>query len=458
MKAIIILSALGLATMFAGIYANKKLLLPLVLLGLIAACVFNNLGWNLNYRVYHDMLFFDNNAIAFGNLILGIAFLVFLLSGDYFKNNLEHLEDNYSIIIFSLVGAMLMVSFSNLAMLFIGIETLSISLYVLAGSKKNSLASNEAALKYFLLGSFATGFLLFGIVLIYGASGTFHLQGITDYVILNRGALPTIFHLGILFVMIGLAFKVSVVPFHFWTADVYEGSPTIITAFMATVVKIAGFAAFLRLFLTCFSSISAHFVPILCILSVLTMFLGNITAVYQNNFKRMLAFSSIAHAGYMLLAVIALKKESYLAILLYTAAYSFATIAAFAVLMVIKSNHGNDSIENFNGLAKRNPLMAFALTVAMLSLAGIPVTAGFFAKYYLFSTALSTGYTWLIVLAVINSAIGVVYYFRVIIASYFKDGETAAIHLGSIYKLVLILCTIAIFLLGIFPNLLIDLL
>jgi NADH-quinone oxidoreductase subunit N len=457
MKAIIILSALGLATMFVGVYNFKKALLPMILLGLLAIIGVNTMEWNTNLRYYNDMLYIDNWAVVFTNLILGVSILIFLLSGKYFKSSPEHLEDNYAIILFTIVGAILMVSYSNIVMLFIGIETLSISLYILAGSKKNSLASNEASLKYFLMGSFATGFLLFGIVLLYGASGTFDLKILANYVAGNHDSLPAIFYVGVLLMMIGLAFKVSIVPFHFWTADVYEGSPTLITAFMATVVKIAGFAAFLRLFFTCFSGISEHFIPILTILAVLTMFLGNITAVYQNNFKRMLAFSSIAHAGYMLLAIIALKEASFIVILLYTAAYSVATITAFAVLLMIKEAHaGNDSIETFNGLAKRSPFIAFALLLAMLSLAGIPITGGFFAKYYLFANTISAGYTWLVVVAVFNSAIGVFYYFKVIIASYFKEGIEEKLTIYPAYKLVLIITTIATLLLGILPGLITE--
>lgn len=225
---------------------------------------------------------------------------------------------------------------------------------------------------------------------------------------------------------------------------------------MATVVKIAGFAAFFRLFFTCFVSVSDHFIPVLSILAVCTMFLGNITAVYQKNFKRMLAYSSIAHAGYMLLAVIAMKNQSFMAILLYTAAYSFATITAFTVLIMMKSANGNDAIENFNGLSKKSPFVAFAITLSMLSLAGIPVTAGFFAKYYIFSTVISEGHTWLVVIAILNSAIGVFYYFRIIIAVYFKQGEANFNAPDIAYKTVLIITAIATLLLGILPGLVID--
>jgi NADH-quinone oxidoreductase subunit N len=385
--------------------------------------------------------------------------LVFLLSGNYYKHDTSHLEDNYAILLFTLVGAVIMVSFSNMTMLFIGIEILSISLYVLAGSKKTDLKSNESALKYFLMGSFATGFLLFGIVLLYGATGSFHLQNIASYVNANSGHLPIIFNMGLLLIMIGLAFKLSIVPFHFWTPDVYEGAPTLITTFMATVVKTAGFAAFFRLFSTCFPGIHTLYAMPLSIMAVLSMSLGNITAVYQVSLKRTLAYSSIAHAGYMLLALLAMNQFAAGSILLYTAAYSLATIAAFALLMLVKSNGLSDNFESFNGLGRKNPFLGVVSVLTMLSLAGIPVTAGFFAKYYIFYAALSKGYTWLVIVAIINSAIGAYYYFKVIIAMYFKEAVSEQDFVIPLaYKAVLIICSLLILLLGIFPGVIINLL
>lgn len=458
MKAIILLSALGVLAMFTGLYNHKSKLLPIVLIGLAAIFTINLFDWNTNVRYYNDMVYFDNYALAFTGLILCIAFLIFLLSGNYYKKDTTHLEDNYAILIFTLVGAVIMVSFSNLVMLFIGIEILSISLYILAGSKKTSLKSNEAALKYFLMGAFATGFLLFGIVLLYGAAGTFNLLGLSTYVLTNIHQLPAIFNLGVLLIMIGFTFKLSVVPFHFWTPDVYEGAPTLITTFMATVVKTAGFAAFFRLFATCFASVSDIYVIILSGMAVLTMFMGNIIAVYQTSLKRTLAYSSIAHAGYMLLAVLAMGQQSATSILFYTAAYSIATIGAFAILMIVKEATGNENFDSFNGLAKKNPFLGIVSIITMLSLAGIPVSAGFFAKYYIFSVAITNGYLWLVIIAVLNSAIGAYYYFKVIIAMYFKEANSETIiTIVPTYKVVLFITAILTVLLGILPGLIINL-
>lgn len=460
MKAIILLSALGVITMFTGLYKMRSAVLPLLLTGIAVIFAVNIFDWNTNIRYYNDMLYFDNFAVVFTAAILFISFIVFILSRSYYKTD-EHMSDNYAVLLFTLVGAVVMVSFSNLTMLFLGIEILSISLYILAGSKKDNILSNEASFKYFLMGSFASGFLLFGIVLLYGATGSFNLNIIADYVVHNAGNLPSIFQLGLLFVLVGFTFKLSVVPFHFWTPDVYDGSPTLITSFMATVVKTAGFAAFLRLFSTCFAPASYYWTEILAVMSVLTMSIGNFIAVYQKGFKRMLAYSSVSHAGYILLAVIALNKMSAAAILLYTIVYSVATIGSFALLLAIKESRGNDSFDSFNGLAAKNPWLAVCGTVLMLSLAGIPITGGFFGKYYIFSTAATNGYTWLVVAAVINSAIAAYYYFRIVIAMFFKpastDNELIVAGLSS-YKSVIYITSVLTILLGLIPGIIIGLL
>ena len=300
-----------------------------------------------------------------------------------------------------------MISFSDLTLFFIGLEILSISLYVLAASNKSDLRSNEAGLKYFLMGAFATGFLLFGIALIYGATATFNLQGIHDA--LAKGAIsPLMVKTGVLLILVGLLFKVSAAPFHFWAPDVYEGSPTLVTMFMATVVKTAAFAAFYRLFSTCFISLSDTWIPVVAALSAITMLLGNIMAVFQTSFKRMLAYSSIAHAGYMMMAIAAMNEVSAGSIFLYAIAYSIGSLGAFACLHAMSVN-GDESISGLNGLGKRQPKVAIFLSLIMFSLAGIPPVAGFFAKYYLFYGALIGGYTWLVIIAVMSSLIGVYY-------------------------------------------------
>jgi NADH-quinone oxidoreductase subunit N len=403
------------------------------------------------------MLTFDNYAIAFSTGIAVIAFLWFMMSKDYFENN-THVTDHFALVLFSLVGAVFMVSFSNLAMLFLGIEILSISLYILAGSKMNDLFSNEASFKYFLMGSFATGFLLFGIALVYGVTGSFDLAKIAA--VISSPAVPftALLYAGVLMMLIGLAFKISAVPFHFWAPDVYEGSPTVVTAFMSTIVKIAAFAAFFRLFSTCFSAVSAQWVDVVQAITILTLLVSNITAVYQNSVKRMLAFSSIAHAGYLLITLVSLNDSSDSAILYYVLSYAVASIGAFAVLHNVASENENASTETFNGLGKRNPFMAFAMTIALLSLAGIPPLAGFFAKYYIFTVAFKSGYIGLVLLAVVTSLIGVYYYFRIIIAMYLRSSEIIKpIQVPLIQKILMVTCLLISIALGIVPDLIIRL-
>jgi NADH-quinone oxidoreductase subunit N len=377
-----------------------------------------------------------------------------MFSGNYYRSVERPLEDIYSLMLFALAGSILMTSFSNLVMLFLGIEILSISMYILAGSKKFDLASNEAAMKYFLTGSFATGFLLFGIALIYGSTGSFNLNEIGKFAAENIHSLPNYFKTGLLLIMIGLSFKLAVAPFHFWAPDVYHGSPTLITAFMATVVKIAGIAAFYRLFDICFSNVSDLWVKTLLIFSVATIFVGNLAGLYQNNMKRLLAYSSIAHAGYMIMGIVSMNNTSAGALLLYSASYSLVTIAAFGIIILVREARHNDDIETFNGLARTNPYMAFTLTIAMLSLTGIPPLAGFAAKYYIFAGAMENGYLWLVVLALIGSAISAGYYFKPIIAMYLKHGDMPAIPVTTTYRIQLISIIALALLLGLVPSLL----
>ena len=300
---------------------------------------------------------------------------------------------------------------------------------------------------------------MFGIALIYGVTGSFNLQTIANYITLNSGNIPALFYTGVLLMMVGMAFKISAAPFHFWAPDVYQGSPLVITAFMATIVKTAAFAAFFRLFFTCFSTIESVWGNIIFVMAILTLAVGNITATYQESVKRMLAYSSIAHAGYMLLAILAMNKFSAGSILFYTAAYSVASITAFTVLSIIINKSNNEAIDAFNGLGKRNPFLAFAMTVAMLSLAGIPPMAGFFGKYYLFNAALQSGQTTIVLVAVLASLVGVYYYFKVIIAMYFKSGsDSSPVEVSFIHKLLLVLTLVLIFAMGLMSDFVIRLL
>ena len=454
MNTIIILSCLGLVTMFAGVYNLRKLILPLVGLGLLAALTVNFFNWNTGEPFYNDMLRFDNYAVAFSGLLMAVILVIFFLADHHHRQEGSHIADIYALMLFVLVGGILMVSYSNLAMLFIGIETLSIPLYVLAGSRRLNLESNEASLKYFLMGSFSTGFLLFGICLMYGTTGSFHLEVIKDYVIGHADNLPLIFKAGIFLMLIGLLFKVSAVPFHFWAPDVYDGSPTLITTLMATVVKTAGFAALFRLFYICFGGIIHEWFYSIWAVTALTITVGNLSAVFQKSVKRMLAYSSISNAGYLLMGVLALNEHAQSAMLYYTASYSLATICAFAVLMLVEKERGDSKYESFHGLARNNPIFAGIMTLALLSLAGIPPLAGFFGKYYLFQNSIENGYIWIVIIAVLNSLMGVFYYFRVIVAMFSKEPALEKIKVNASYTFILILAGLAIVILGLFPQLL----
>lgn len=455
MKALILLSSLGVITLLAEIFSFKKVLYPIVLLGLATIFVFNAMEWNTN-MTYFNMMRYDNYAVAFSSVILLVAFLWFLMSQDFFKDETNK-TDHYALAIFALTGAILMVSYTNMSMLFLGIEILSIPMYILAGSRKEDVLSNEAAFKYLIMGAFATGFLLFGIVLIYGSTGSFDLMEIAAAVS-GQTVIPSIFYAGVLLMLIGLSFKVSAVPFHFWAPDVYQGAPTVITAFMSTIVKTAAFAAFLRLFSTSFATVGNSWHQVLWVIAALTLLVGNITAVLQTSTKRMLAYSSVAHAGYMLLALLSGNNLSNSSILMYALAYSIASIGTFCIISILDKAKDTDAVDAFNGLGKSNPFLAGVMTVALLSLAGIPPTAGFFAKYYIFTAAFAAGNAGLVLIAILASLIGVYYYFRIIIGMYFKEGSKEKMELSGNHKVLLIIVALATIALGLFPDCIIGLL
>ena len=456
MNSILALTALGVIAMLSEILRFRKTILyPVVIAGLVAALALTVNDWNTGIRYYNDMMFFDNYAVGFTSLIISVVLLWFLMVRDFVADPVRQ-SDFTSLICFATAGAVVMVSHADLTMLFIGIEILSISMYVMSASRKDDPRSNESGFKYFLMGAFATGFLLFGIALVYGASGTFNLQEIGEYVSAS-GNNSSLVSAGVLLIIVGLAFKVAAAPFHFWAPDVYDGAPTPVTAFMATIVKTAAFAAFLRLFQVSFSSVSDSWVPAIAGISAISIIGGNLLAVYQSSLKRMLAYSSIAHAGYMLMALVALNELSQGALLLYLASYSFASIGMFTVLLSL-SEGGNESVNALKGFAKTHQKPAFALVILTLSMAGIPPVAGFFAKYYMFSAALQSGYTWLVLLAVIGSLIGVFYYFRIIIAMYQPgDRDSLPFNMPLNRQAVLWICVAASVILGMAPSLIVGL-
>jgi NADH-quinone oxidoreductase subunit N len=458
MKAIIATTIFGIIMMFAGFMVSNKKSASTLAVVLFAALFGINI-WDLvttsaNAPTYlfNNMLRIEHYSLWFNTLMTGCSLLYVLLMGNEIQKVGTHVAEYFALIFFILCGAYLLSTYNNMLMLFIGIEILSIPQYILAGSDKRNLKSSEASLKYFLMGAFSTGILLMGITLLYGASRTFNIMEMVG--VLHSEALNPLALAGILFIMIALSFKVSAAPMHMWTPDVYDGSPTAFTAYMATVVKASAFFAFLRLFQVSFNSLSEHWTIILAIITAATLLVGNVTAVFQQSVKRMLAYSSIAQAGFMLFAVLAVNAAAWQGIIIYAVAYSVATIGIFSVLIKLKDY----TYDGFNGLAQKEPLLAFVTTVFLFSLAGIPLTGGFMAKYYVLLAVVQQGHLlWLVIFALLMAAISVYYYFRVIIAMYFKQGTpelSSPVTSGD--KVMLIITCLLVLLLGIFPQLFLN--
>lgn len=396
-------------------------------LGLTAA-----LGYTLLFRNY-ESTGFNNMVVADGfstfvNLLLLVSGLFGVaLAYGYIKRAGIERGEYYILMLFSVAGMMLMAQASDLIIVFLALEWLSIPLYVLAAFARPNLQSEEAGVKYFLLGAFSTGFVVYGTALIYGATGTTSLSGIF-YTASNQtpGLLLTI---GAALLLVGFAFKVAAVPFHMWTPDVYQGSPTAVTAFMSSGAKIAGFAALLRVFATAFPAISADMTPVLWVLAALTMVVGNITAISQTNIKRMLAYSSIAHAGYILMAFVPYGNKEVLPVsvaagLFYLASYAVTNFGAWAVVISLEKAEGRGlEISDFAGLAKKYPALAIAMTAFMLSLIGFPPTLGLVGKFYLFRAVIAGGYSGLAVIGVVTSLVSAYYYLRVVVNMYMREGD-----------------------------------
>ncbi len=438
--------------MVAEILNLRKLIVPVLVIGLAVIFGLNLNDWNSNQSYFNNMVKVDNFSVAFSGLAIFVTLLVFILSTDFYANDQAHISDYMSILTFVLVGALMMFSFSNLTMLFLGIETLSIALYIMAGSKRFDLRSNEAGFKYFLLGSFASAFLLFGIALIFGATGTFDLNKIAEYTLQNQGHISPLFYTGMVLMVFAMLFKVSAAPFHFWAPDVYEGSPALVTAFMSTLVKIAAFAAFYKLMSSTFFYTSEKAALILNVTAILTLAVGNLMALAQTNFKRLLAYSGISHAGYMMLLILSAKDQTAGALFYYSLAYALSTLAAFAIAIPIFKAANSEEIDSFNGLAKKNPLAAAAMSMAMLGLAGIPPFAGFLGKYYIFTEALHSDYFKTTLVAIFASMIGVYYYFKVIIAMYGKPANEVKLENSINYQLVLWVCLALSLFFGLYPS------
>jgi NADH-quinone oxidoreductase subunit N len=451
MNAFVLSAVLGVVMMFSGIWLKQKAAVRNVAIAAIAVLFLANvleMGGTHFFKIdLKGMIRFDRFALLFNSIIFFSVLIYFLLSAKDMEKVGVNYAEYFALIFFILCGVTLVSSFKSLLILFLGIEIISIPLYILTGSDKRNLKSNEAALKYFLMGAFSTGLMLMGIALIYGSRGSFEL----DKISFTAGKPSALLIAGMILLLFSMSFKVSAAPFHFWTPDVYDGAPTVFTSFMATIVKAAAFIAFIRLFDEAFGYLQPTWQLWVAIITAATLFIGNITAVFQQSVKRMLAYSSIAQAGFMMLALFAMNTDAKEGLLLYAAAYCLATIGIFAVLAKM-----NDyTFDGFNGLAKQNPLIAGALVVFLLSLAGIPLTAGFLSKFYMLKAALATGkHFWLVVFAVLMAAVSVYYYFRVIQAMYFKEGDAAKIGTSKPFNYTLIGLAALVILLGLFPNLL----
>jgi NADH-quinone oxidoreductase subunit N len=363
-----------------------------------------------------------------------------------------------AMLFFAVSGMFVLVSACNLISVFIGIELMSMPIYVLVASRRRDFLANEAAMKYFLLGAFAIAFFLYGVSLLYGLLGTLNFKGLIMEVADRGLAKYPPFLLAVGLVLVGFVFKVAAVPFHMWVPDVYQGAPSPVTGFMAAAVKAASFAAFLRLFYMSFMPGRSHWVEIVIALSVLTMTIGNITALVQRNIKRMLAYSSIAHAGYILVGMAAINVENTAAaasVMFYTMVYAFMTLGVFALVSAVERRGDTRGLEidDYSGLGLRRPFLGFAMALFMFALAGIPPTAGFFAKYYVFSAAVARGLVWLVVVAVLNSALSLYYYLRVVVVMYMRKAEEELPVYDDLgIKIVLVFAVIAAIWLGIGPG------
>lgn len=407
---------------------------------------------------FENMLVWDTYSFAFF-IIFAIAYILSTLgSVDYLKSNEINKGEYYIIMFFSIIGMMFMVSATDLSIFYLGLETMAISMYIMAGFNKKDKRSNEAGIKYFIIGAFSSGILLYGLSYVYGYAGSTKYIDIAA-MIASNGTESLNIKLGLVMMLAGFAFKISAVPFHMWAPDVYSGSPTPVTGFMTVAPKAAAFGALIRFTWIALEPFEAEWKLFFSILAVLTMTYGNLVAIAQKNVKRMLAYSAISHAGYMLIGLVAANELGYRSIALYMIIYGFMNIGAFTILSQLK-NKGiieDESLESFAGLAKKHPLASAAMLIFMFSLAGIPPLAGFIGKFYIFSAAIKSGIVWLAIVGVINSVIGCYYYMRVTIFMYFKEPEVESyVDMRPASFIATFIAVVLVLLIGVFPGFFIN--
>lgn len=452
MSVLIIIFLTAIAALFAGVFEKGKFSRYISIIGLLVAFYVSFLPEAEFFNQYKHMFEYTVNAALFTKIAIVITILLFFLGGFSFSNHRSHQSELYALMLFSLCGGVVLFGFQNLVTLFLGVEILSIPLYVLAGSNKTDLRSNEASIKYFLMGAFATGFLLFGIALVYGSAGTFDLYKIHEFSMENSK--DFMFAAGAVLMLVALAFKVSMAPFHMWSPDVYQGSPSLITAFMMSVVKISAFFAFFKVMTIGFSGITGEWINIVGVMIIITLFLANVMGLAQSNAKRMLAYSSVSHVGYLGLIFFGLNNLSAYNLAFYLFAYSLATVGVMMCLIWVEKLKRETSYNAFKGLAQSEPIIAVAAAVGMLSMAGIPLTAGFMGKFSIFAQAIETT-PFLVLVAVLGSAISIAYYLRLIMVMFFpkESSFNTSERVPLTYNIVAIFIIFALVALGIFPDL-----
>ncbi len=440
---------------------RKGLTALLAALGLLVAVGFVIPRFGNPMAGFGGMVAVDDFANFLSLLLLFSGLAGIALAYDYLKRMSIAHSEYYVLLMFSLIGMLLMCMSADLIVTFLALELLSIPLYVLAGIAVPRLSSEEAAIKYFLLGAFSSAFFVYGIALVYGASGSTSLSKILA-AIQSGSFSPVLLLAGAGLLLVGLGFKVAVVPFHMWTPDVYHGAPSAVTAFMAVGAKAAGFAALLRIFVLAFPAISVNITPVLWGLAALTMILGNFVAIAQKNIKRLLAYSSIAHAGYILMALVPygqpdVSANSVASALFYLVAYAFTNFAAWAVVIALeKTEERGLELDDYAGLGRKYPALAAVMTVAMLSFTGVPPTLGFVGKFFLFRTVVQGGYIGLALIGVLTSLISAYYYLRVVVVMYMRDGEPE-IHQELWLQVTAFVAALAVVLLSIFSTPLLSL-
>ncbi len=424
---------------------SRRLTLVLAAVGMLAALVLSVLEFGTQATAFKEMLTVDGYAVFIYILVLVSGLLSVGLAYDYNRRMGWARGEYYILMLFSIAGAMLMASAANLIVVFLALELLSIPLYILAAFVPNDASSEEAGLKYFLLGAFAGGFVLYGVALIFGATGHTNLMDVVAAIPETNS--PMMLLIGAALILVGLGFKVAIVPFHMWTPDVYQGAPTPVTAYMAVVAKVGGFAALFRVFIVAFPSVSADLVPVIAALVVLTLVIGNVAALAQKNIKRMLAYSSISHAGFLMMAFVTYGTQYYTdavaSLLFYLLAFTITSFGSWGVVIALEKAEGKGlEFEDYAGLGKKYPMLSVAMLIFLLSFAGVPPTLGFAGKFFLFRTVLEAGYAWLAIVGVVMSLVSAFYYLRVVKYMYFEPGDPE-VRSEPVLNLVTALATVA---------------